>query len=88
MPVLLARREPDRVPWPNLLDRSAPALCETAASPHDRGLSQRVRVPGCPITRLERDTGTKCACSIVRLEQGVNADSGGKILSRSFGGRM
>jgi len=50
VPMLLARRKPDYVPGPNLLDRAARALCETAASRHDQGLSQRVGVPGCPST--------------------------------------
>ena len=76
--MLLTRREPDHIPRTNLLDRSAPALCEAAASRHDQGLSQWVGVPCCPSTRLERDTGTKCACWIVRVEQGVNADSAAK----------
>jgi hypothetical protein len=33
-----------------LLDRAARALCEIAASRHNRGLCQRVSVPGCPST--------------------------------------
>ena len=39
VPMLLTWREPDHVPRSNLLDRAAPALCETAASRHDQGLS-------------------------------------------------
>ncbi|MDB9514838.1 hypothetical protein PN499_26910 [Kamptonema animale CS-326] len=35
MPMLLTWREPDYVPWSNLLDRTAPALCKTATSRHD-----------------------------------------------------
>src|SRR5438132_1637120 len=35
VPMLLARREPDHVPRPDLLDRASPALRAPAASGHD-----------------------------------------------------
>src|ERR1700688_1745828 len=57
MPMLLARREPDHVTRPDLIDRASPALREAVASRHDQGLAQRVGVPGCPSGWLERDTG-------------------------------
>ena len=50
VPMLLARREPDHVPRPNLLDRASPALCQAAASRHDQGLAQRVGVPSLTVT--------------------------------------
>ncbi|WP_242728596.1 hypothetical protein [Microcoleus vaginatus] len=78
----------DRVPWPNLLDRAARALSKSAASRHAQGLSQRVSVPGCPSTRLERDTGADRTRRIICLEQRVNTYSADKILSRAFSVRL
>ncbi len=88
VPMLLARREPDHVARPNFLDRAAPALHPAAASRHDQGLAQRVGVPCCPSAGLERDTGARRACRIVRLEQGVDADRAGEPISRPFAGRL
>src|SRR5262249_24319824 len=59
VPVLLARREPDHVARPDLLDRAAPALGQAAAGRHDQGLAQRVGVPRRPGAGLERDAGAK-----------------------------
>src|SRR5271166_1877254 len=87
-PMLLTRREPDHVTGPDLLDGATPALCEAAASRHDQGLAQWVGVPCCPSAGLERDTGTNYACRSICLEQGVDAHCAGKILDRSFAGRL
>src|SRR5438874_12717891 len=88
VPMFLTRLEPDHVTRPNVLDRTSPALYPAAASRHDQGLAQRVAVPCCPSAGLERDTGADRACRIGRLEQGVNAYSAGKVLCRSFAGRL
>jgi len=42
VPVFLTRLEPDHVTWPNVLDRTTPALYPAAASRHDQVLAQRV----------------------------------------------
>src|SRR5436309_4475299 len=55
VPVLLARREPDDVARPDLLDRAAPALHPAAPGRHDERLAERVSVPRRPCARLERD---------------------------------
>jgi len=39
MPMLFARREPDHVTGPDLLDGATPTLRETAASGYDQGLA-------------------------------------------------
>src|SRR5207237_4555403 len=73
---------------PNFLDRASPALCHAAAGCHDQGLAQRMSVPCCPSAGLERDAGADRACRSIGLEQGINMDSAGKILGRSFAGRL
>src|SRR5712692_155008 len=88
VPMLLTRREPDHVPRPNFLDRTAPALYPAEALRQDQGLAQRVAVPCGPSAGLERDTGADRACRIRCLEQGVNAYRAGKILGRTFAGRL
>src|SRR5712691_618590 len=40
VPMFLARREPDHIPWPNFLNRPSPALDPATASSHDQGLTQ------------------------------------------------
>ena len=55
VPVLLARREPDHVARPDLLDRPAPALRPAAAGGDDQRLAERVRVPRRAGAGLERD---------------------------------
>src|SRR5215831_11003140 len=69
VPVLFARREPDDVARPDLLDRPALALRETAAGRHDQCLSQRMRVPGRARAGLERDASAADARRIGRLEE-------------------
>jgi hypothetical protein len=88
MPMFLTRWEPDYVSWPNVLDRTTPALDPAEALRHDQGLAQRVVVPCCPSAGLERDTGTDRAGRIGCLEQGVYAYHTGKVLGRSFAGRL
>ena len=55
VPVLLARREPDDVARPDLLDRPALALHAAAAGQHDQRLTERVRVPRRARAGLEGD---------------------------------
>src|SRR5215469_3656603 len=56
MPVLLARREPDNVARPDLLNRPALALREAAACRHDQRLTERMRVPGGARAGFKGDT--------------------------------
>src|SRR5581483_2832558 len=88
VPVFLAWREPDHVTRSNVLDRTTPALDPAIAGCHDQRLAQRVGVPCGPSARLECDTGPDRACRIGCLEQGVNAYTAGKVLGRSFAGRL
>jgi hypothetical protein len=57
VPVLLARREPDDVAGPDLLDRAALMLREPAAGCHNQCLPQGMRVPGGARAGLECDAG-------------------------------
>ena len=82
VPVLLARREPDDVARPYLLDRSALTLREAAAGRHDQCLAQRMRLPGRARAGLERDAGAADARRIGRLEHRVDADRAGEPLRR------
>jgi hypothetical protein len=88
VPMFLTRRDRDHVPRPNLLNRTTPGLHPTAASRNDQGLAQRMGVPCCPSTGLERNTGTARACWIVWLKQGVNTYSAGEIVGRPFAGGL
>src|SRR5579883_2046660 len=73
VPVLLARREPNHVAWPYLLDWAAPSLDPAAPGCHDERLTERVSVPRRPCARLKRHTGSGRARRCVCLEQGVDA---------------
>src|SRR5262249_25537758 len=88
VPMFLTRREPDHVTRANFLDWTIPTLCPTAASRHNQGLSERMAVPGGPSAGLERDTGATHPSLIGCIEQGVNAYRAGKVLGRSFAGRL
>ena len=55
VPMLFARREPDDVAGPDLLDRAALALRPAAARGDDEGLAERMGVPGGARAGFERD---------------------------------
>src|SRR5882724_5278781 len=88
VPMLLTRREPDDIPWPDFLNRPAFALRPAAAGRNDESLPQRMRMPGGAGTRLERHTGTDHARRIGRLKQRIDADRAGKVVGRSLAGRL
>src|SRR5579871_2814082 len=71
MPMFLARCEPDHVAWSNLLHRSALALDPAASRCYDERLTQWVRMPGCPGTRLESHAGPGDQRWIRRLKQWI-----------------
>lgn len=56
VPVLLARRDPHRVPSLDLPDRPAPGLHAPNAQDHMKRLSEWVSMPCCSGTGLKRDT--------------------------------
>jgi hypothetical protein len=88
VPVLLTGREPDDIAGPDFLSGAAFALHPAAAGGHDQRLTQRMRMPGGPGARLERHARAHNARRVGRLKQRVHADRAGKILRRSFAGRM
>ena len=58
MPVFLAGRKPDHITGSDFLDSPAFALSPAAASRNDESLSEGMRVPCSPRTRLERHART------------------------------
>ena len=69
VPVFLAGREPDHITRPDLLDWSAFAPGPTAACRDDEGLTERMRMPRSPRTRIESYASTLNKCRIRCLEQ-------------------
>ena len=55
MPMLFPGRKPDHIPRPNLFDGAAVKLGPSRSRSHDERLPQRMGVPGCACSRLERD---------------------------------
>src|ERR1700693_873600 len=88
VPMLLSRREPDHVTWPDFLDRSAPALRPAATGGHDEGLAQRMSVPGGTRARLESDAGPLRQCRIGRLKKRIDTYRAGKPLGRALARRL
>src|SRR3954451_16743533 len=86
MPMLLARREPNHVAGPDLLDRPALALHAAAARGHDQRLAEWVRVPRRARARLEGDQGASDTSRVRRGEERIAAPRTGKPLSRSLAG--
>src|ERR1035441_206587 len=88
VPMLFARRKPDHVARPDFFNRAAPTLHAPAASGHDQGLTQRMRVPRGSGAGFERDTGTDRARRSAGLKQGVDAHRAGEPVGRSIFGRL
>jgi hypothetical protein len=88
MPVLLSGREPDHITRPDLLDRSTFALSPATACCDDECLSQRMRMPGSPRPRLERDTRTLNQCRLRRLEKRIDPYRASEPLQRPLSGRL
>jgi len=78
MPVLLAGRKPHNIAGADLLDRSAFSLSPSATRRDDERLSERVRVPRRPRTRLERYAGALYKGRIGRLEERINPNRAGE----------
>src|SRR5207247_8969159 len=88
MPVLLARRKPHHVAWPDFLDPPTGALDPADAGGDDQGLTERVRVPRRSRTGLEGDARTGRPGRVRRIEQGIDADRAGEPLRRSLAGLL
>src|SRR5256885_1674790 len=88
MPVFLARREPDHIAGTDLLDRSAFPLSPTATSRDDESLTERMRVPCSPRTRLERHARALNKCWIRGLKKRINSDRASEPVGRSLGRRL
>src|SRR3954451_611280 len=88
VPVLLAGREPDHVTRPDFLDRSAPTLRPATACRDDESLTERVRMPCSPRTRLESDAGTLNKCRIGCLKKWIDTYRSSEPLCRSLHGRL
>src|SRR5437867_3524642 len=84
VPMLLTRRAPYDVTRPKLLDRTSPALHETATGCDDQNLTPRMRMPCCSSVRLECHTPSEGTFGIGSLEQRVNAYCPREIFGGSF----
>src|SRR6476659_6660175 len=86
--MLLARRKPDDIAWPYVLDQPALALHPPEAGGDDQRLPERMRVPGGARTWLEGHVSAGRARRFLRAKQRIDADRSGEIFGRSFGGRL
>lgn len=80
VPVLLTRREPYHITRSNLLDWAAFTLDPTAPCRYDKRLTEWMRMPGGPGTRLEGYAGSRDECRIGCLKQRIDSHSAGKPL--------
>src|SRR6476659_6212150 len=78
VPVLFARLEPDDVPRPDLLERSALALREAVAEGDDQRLPEWMRVPGGARAGLEGDGVAGRSRRSVGREERVDTDGTGE----------
>jgi hypothetical protein len=88
VPVLFTRREPDYVTWPDLLDRPTVALCPAAARRDDERLTEWVRMPCRPRTRLKCDAGSRNERRVRRLEQRIDSYCTREPLRRPLRGSL
>ena len=84
MPVFFTGRKPDHIAGSNLLDRPALALSPAAAGGNDERLTQRMRMPRRPRTRLERHAGALNKCRIRCLKKRIDTHRAREPLSRSL----
>src|SRR2546423_1194376 len=82
VPMLLTRRTPDNIAWPNFLFRTALALYPAASGRDDQCLPERMSVPCCPSTGLEGHTDGEHARRSGRLGQWVDTYNPGEIVGR------
>src|SRR6266480_2638911 len=88
MPMLLVRRKPNNITWPDFLDRTSCTLCASAPGCDDQRLTERMGVPRSASTRFEGDTCATNTCRFWCLEQRINANYAGKPISWPFARRV
>jgi hypothetical protein len=88
MPVFLARRNPDDIPFADFLGRTASWLNPARASRDDQRLTQRVRVPCCARAGLERHAAAGGPGRSGRVEQRIGAYSAREVLGWSLPGKL
>src|SRR5436190_10956675 len=88
VPMLLTWRTPDHVARPNLLDRSAPTLYETASGRHNQDLTQWMPMPCGPRAWFECHAGAEYTRRIGCLEKRVDAHRAGKVLRGPLSSRL
>jgi hypothetical protein len=88
VPVLFAGREPDHISRMNLFNRAAFALYPSAARGNDQRLAQRVRVPGGPRSRLERNAGCGHKCRVGSLKKRVDPHGSTEPVCRTLAGGL
>src|SRR5262245_22529067 len=88
VPMFFARRDPDHVTRPNLLDRPAQPLRAAAAGQHDQRLAERMRVPRGPGAGLECDAGADHTRRVGCLVQRIEAHRAGEVFGRSLPRRL
>src|SRR5207253_8427711 len=86
--VLLTGREPDHIPGPNLLDRSAFTLSPAASSRDNEGLTEGMGMPCSPRTWLEGDAGALNQRGIGCLEKRIDPNGSGEPICRPLSGRL
>src|SRR3569623_838518 len=86
MPMLLTRRTPDHVAWPNFLFRAALALYPPAPDGDNQGLPERMGMPGRPGAGLERDARAHRARRVGGLNQRVDTYGAGEVFRGPFAG--
>jgi hypothetical protein len=88
VPMLLVRRKPNHIAWPDFLDRAAATLRPAKTGRNDQRLTEWMCMPGGASTRPERDACTGHACRFGRLEQRVNSNPTRKPISWPFVRRL
>ena len=86
MPVFYARRDPDDVPWFDLLLFSTFLLDPASSGRHDQGLAEWMGMPSRAGARIERDVRTRGVRGVILLEERIDADGAGEMFGRRFTG--
>jgi hypothetical protein len=88
MPMFFTGREPNNIAWANFLDWTSPTLHPSTPAGDNQSLSEWMRMPCSPCTRLEGDAITGRARWFLALKQWINAHRASEPFSRPFAGRL
>src|SRR5437867_2767745 len=88
VPMLQARRKPDHVTGAHFFDRTALTLNPAEPRGDDQCLAEGMGMPGAPCTWFECDAARGDAAGFTYREERVNSHGSGKILGRSWAGRL